>query len=84
LKIKDHDSRFGTWLNGTVVKGETIEVTSAENTVKLAKMPENIRYATCPNGIAHYSIRWEPIVFTNAGSRATKIKQLTDKMEPFG
>ena len=29
-------------------------------------------------------IRWEPIVFTNAGSRATKIKQLTEKMEPFG
>jgi len=44
ITIQDHDSKFGTWLNGTDIKNKTVPITMAENTLKLAKLPENLRY----------------------------------------
>lgn len=44
ITIQDHDSKFGTWINGTDIKSKTIEVTSTDNTLKLAKMPDVMRY----------------------------------------
>jgi hypothetical protein len=44
ITIQDHDSKFGTWLNGTDIKSKTTKVTSTDNSLKLAKMPDVMRY----------------------------------------
>ena len=83
LSIQDHGSKFGTWVDGAEVKDKTVMVTGTTHTLKVAKVQDTLRYITLWMYV-HDSLSWEPIVFTNAGSRAAKVRQLTEKLEPFG
>jgi len=43
LSIRDHDSKFGTWLDGTDIKNQTVNATTKNHALKLAKVPEVLR-----------------------------------------
>jgi hypothetical protein len=43
LSIRDHDSKFGTWLDGTDIKNQTVNATMNSHALQLAKMPEVLR-----------------------------------------
>jgi hypothetical protein len=83
VSIQDHASKFGTWLDGAEIKDRTVTATGTSHTLKVAKMPDTLRY-WFTGVFAYDSLSWQPIVFTNAGSRAAKVRQLTEKLEPFG
>lgn len=83
ITIEDHASTFGTWLNGAEIKNASVEVTSVDNVLKLAKMPASMRYDSLCDA-TYDSLRWQPIVLTNANMDPAKLEQLTDKLEPFG
>jgi hypothetical protein len=59
--------------------------TGTSHTLKVSKVQDTLRYSLLMLWLCAYgSLTWEPIVFTNAGSRAAKVRQLTEKLEPFG
>jgi len=86
VTIQDHDSKFGTWLDDVDIKNKTVKATSKAHNLRLAKVPGTLRYyaPSALLAVADPRLRWQPIVFTNAGARATKVNQLIDKLEPFG
>ena len=46
MTIQDHASKFGTWLDGAEVKDRTVTATGTSHTLKVAKMPDTLRYSS--------------------------------------